>query len=182
MNTKRVATPNDLKLSDGGAWRGSCEGGAKKEATDVGKRWLGVKAPGQEIAATVTRGAVRCSAWLGVAVLRKVLTEVISEFRVVLDSRVELLQDTLQSFFERRRAVGLVKGTVTVKCNMLTCVEVNIGCPLCELLASGVNLDSGENHAKIAAVKWLKKGAAKLGECCGVEILRVRNVCYGHPS
>ena len=31
----RVATPNDPKLSDGGAWRGSCEGGAQKEATDV---------------------------------------------------------------------------------------------------------------------------------------------------
>jgi len=24
LNTTRVATPNDLKLSDGGAWRGSC--------------------------------------------------------------------------------------------------------------------------------------------------------------
>ena len=27
--------PNDPKLSDGGAWRGGCEGGAKKGATDV---------------------------------------------------------------------------------------------------------------------------------------------------
>ena len=141
-----------------------------------------MKTPGRRIAATVTRGAVRCSAWLGVAVLWEVLTEVISEFRVGLDSRVELLQDTLQSFFERRRAVGLEKGAVTVKCDMLACVEVNIGCPLCELLAPGVDLDSGEDHAEIAAVKWLKKCAAKLGECSGVEILRVRNVCYGHPS
>ena len=66
----RLATANDPKLSDGGAWRGSCEGGAQKEAPDVGQRWLGVKTPGQEIAATVTRGAVRCSAWLGVAVVR----------------------------------------------------------------------------------------------------------------
>ena len=24
LNTTRVATPNDPKLSDGGAWRGSC--------------------------------------------------------------------------------------------------------------------------------------------------------------
>ena len=30
-----VATPNDPKLRDCGARRGSCEGGAKKEATDV---------------------------------------------------------------------------------------------------------------------------------------------------
>jgi len=64
----RVATPNDPKLSDGGAWRGSCEGGAQKEAPDVGQRWLGGKTPKPESAATVTRGAVRCSAWLGVAV------------------------------------------------------------------------------------------------------------------
>ena len=59
-------TPNDPKLSDGGAWRGSCEGRAQREAADVGQRWLGVKTPKPEIAATVTRGAVRCSAWLGV--------------------------------------------------------------------------------------------------------------------
>ena len=64
-----VRTPNDPKLSDGGAWRGSCEGGAKMTATDVGQRWLGVKTPKLESAATVTRGAVRCSAWLGVAVI-----------------------------------------------------------------------------------------------------------------
>ena len=38
-------------------------------ATDVGKGWLGVKTPKPEIAATVTRGAVRCSAWLGVAAI-----------------------------------------------------------------------------------------------------------------
>ena len=28
-------SPNDPKLSDCGAWRGSCEGGAQKEATGV---------------------------------------------------------------------------------------------------------------------------------------------------
>ena len=66
-----ASTPNDPKLSDCGARRGSCEGGAKEEATDVRQRWLGVDAPGQEIAATVTRGAVRCSAWLGVTWLRR---------------------------------------------------------------------------------------------------------------
>ncbi len=65
MNVR--ATPNDPKLSDGGAWRGSCEGGAQKEATDVGQRWLGGKTPKPESAAAVTRGAVRCSAWLGVS-------------------------------------------------------------------------------------------------------------------
>ena len=46
LNTTRVATPNDPKLSDGGGWRDGCagEGGG---------------------AASVTAAAVRCSAWLG---------------------------------------------------------------------------------------------------------------------
>ena len=59
-------TPNDPKLSDGGAWRGSCEGGAQKEATSVGQRHGRTGREQARIAATVTRGAVRCSAWLGV--------------------------------------------------------------------------------------------------------------------
>ena len=59
---------NDPKLSDGGAWRGSCEGGAQKEATDVGQRHERTRRVQARIAATVTRGAVRCSAWLGVSV------------------------------------------------------------------------------------------------------------------
>ena len=67
VKERGAVTPNDPKLSDCGARRGSCEGGAKKEVTDVGRRWLGVKTPGRKIAATVTRGAVRCSAWLGVS-------------------------------------------------------------------------------------------------------------------
>ena len=37
-NLWTLEAPNDLKLSDSGAWRGSCEGGAKKEAMDVKKR------------------------------------------------------------------------------------------------------------------------------------------------
>ena len=60
------ATPNDPKLSDGGAWRGSCEGGAQREATDVGQRHGRTRRVRARTAATVTRGAVRCSAWLGV--------------------------------------------------------------------------------------------------------------------
>ena len=67
--------PNDPKLSDSRSWRAGCM---------VGETW-------RREAASVTAERVRCSAWLGVAVLRKVLTEVISEFRVGLDSRVELL-------------------------------------------------------------------------------------------
>ena len=46
---RRAQSPNDLKLSDSGVRRGSC-------------------AVGLRGAATVTHGAVRCSAWLGVAV------------------------------------------------------------------------------------------------------------------
>ena len=65
------ATPNDPKLSDGGAWRGSCEGGAQREATDVGQSHDRTRRVQARIAATVTRGAVRCSAWLGVAVVRR---------------------------------------------------------------------------------------------------------------
>ena len=51
MNTTRVATPNDPKLSDRGARRGTCMVGGKAAAE----------------AGAVTCGAVRCSAWLGVA-------------------------------------------------------------------------------------------------------------------
>ena len=43
----------------------SCEGGAQKEATDVGQRHDRTRRARARIAATVTRGAVRCSAWLG---------------------------------------------------------------------------------------------------------------------
>ena len=44
-------SPNDPKLSDGGGWRAGCMVGGKAAAE----------------AASVTAGAVRCSAWLGVA-------------------------------------------------------------------------------------------------------------------
>ena len=47
----RVAAPNDPKLSDGGGWRAGCMVGGKAAAE----------------AASVTAGAVRCSAWLGVS-------------------------------------------------------------------------------------------------------------------
>ena len=49
----RVATPNDPMLSDGGVRRGTCMVGGKAAAE----------------AGAVTHGAVRCSAWLGVAVV-----------------------------------------------------------------------------------------------------------------
>ena len=47
----RSESPNDPKLSDGGGWRAGCMVGGKAAAE----------------AASVTAGAVRCSAWLGVA-------------------------------------------------------------------------------------------------------------------
>ena len=50
-----VVTPNDPKLSDGGGWRGPCMAGGKAAAEARG----------------VTAVAVRCSAWLGVAVIGK---------------------------------------------------------------------------------------------------------------
>ena len=50
MNSpRREEWPNDLKLSDGGGWRGPCMVGGKAAAE----------------ARAVTAGAVRCSAWLG---------------------------------------------------------------------------------------------------------------------
>ena len=67
----REETPNDPKLSDGGAWRGSCERRAQNEATDVGQSHERTRRARARIAATVTRGAVRCSAWLGVTWLRR---------------------------------------------------------------------------------------------------------------
>ena len=49
----RVATPNDPKLSDGGGWRAGCMVAERRRVE----------------AASVTAVAVRCSAWLGVAVI-----------------------------------------------------------------------------------------------------------------
>ena len=48
-------TPNDPKLSDGGGWCAGCMVGERR----------------RQEAASVTAGAVRCSAWLGVAVIRE---------------------------------------------------------------------------------------------------------------
>ena len=48
-----VATPNDPKLSDGGGWRAGCGVGERR----------------RQEAAGVTAARVRCSAWLGVAVI-----------------------------------------------------------------------------------------------------------------
>ena len=53
-----TTTPNDPKLSDCGARRAGCGKAA-------GAGWA--KVAGWCAAASVTRGAVRCSAWLGVA-------------------------------------------------------------------------------------------------------------------
>ena len=49
-------TPNDLKLSDGRGWRDRCMAGGKAAAEAAG----------------VTAAPVRCSAWLGVAVIWEV--------------------------------------------------------------------------------------------------------------
>ena len=65
----RGKSPNDLKLSDGGAWRGSCVVERRKRQRASDNATLGRDGCELEIAATVTRGAVRCSAWLGVAVV-----------------------------------------------------------------------------------------------------------------
>ena len=56
MNTTRVATPNDPKLSDRGVRRGTCMVGGKAAAEAAG----------------VTAAPVRCSAWLGVAVISEI--------------------------------------------------------------------------------------------------------------
>ncbi len=52
-NRTDVATPNDPKLSDDGGWRAGCAVGERRRLE----------------AASVTAGAVRCSAWLGVSFL-----------------------------------------------------------------------------------------------------------------
>lgn len=49
VHTEREEVPNDPKLSDCGGWRAGCTVGGKAAAE----------------AASVTAGAVRCSAWLG---------------------------------------------------------------------------------------------------------------------
>ncbi len=64
-------TANDLKLSDGGAWRGACPTVAR--TTDA-QMWLTRRS---QKARAVTRGAVRCSAWLGLTVRFRVRPAVI---------------------------------------------------------------------------------------------------------
>ena len=53
---RAIETANDPKLSDGGGWRGPCMAGGKAAAE----------------ARAVTAVAVRCSAWLGVAVIGRI--------------------------------------------------------------------------------------------------------------
>ena len=74
-------SPNDRKLSDGGAWRGSRKGGAQKETTNGGQSHDRMGRAQARMAATVTRGTVRCSAWLGVAVIADVVRTAVP-FRV----------------------------------------------------------------------------------------------------
>jgi hypothetical protein len=62
-------TPNDPKLSDCGARRGSCGVERREDIRATGEQRTDGTAASVEIAATVTRGAVRCSAWLGVSVI-----------------------------------------------------------------------------------------------------------------
>ena len=57
--------PNDLKLSDRVGWRGACPTTARTK-TALNANTLRAK-----IARAVTAVAVRCSAWLGVAVIRR---------------------------------------------------------------------------------------------------------------
>ena len=61
VHKKREMSPNDPKLSDCGARRAGCgkvDGGERSEAAG---------------AASVTRGAVRCSAWLGASVIGRIV-------------------------------------------------------------------------------------------------------------
>ena len=55
----RTEAPNDPKLSDGGGWRSGCVVGERR----------------RQEAASVTAGAVRCSAWLGVSFLLETANE-----------------------------------------------------------------------------------------------------------
>ena len=55
-SARALLTPNDPKLSDCGARRAGCGKAA-------GAGWA--QAAGWRAAASVTRGAVRCSAWFG---------------------------------------------------------------------------------------------------------------------
>ena len=58
-------TPNDPKLSEPRGWRDRCVVERSEGIRAREKWWLGRNGSELEIAATVTRGAVRCSAWLG---------------------------------------------------------------------------------------------------------------------
>ena len=64
--SRGAATPNDPKLSDGRGWRGPCMAGGKAAAE----------------ARAVTAAPVRCSAWLGVAVISEESGEGIRKHRL----------------------------------------------------------------------------------------------------
>ena len=65
----RLTTPSSATAERGAvaAWW------SEVEAYELEKRWLGRDGSELEIAATVTRGAVRCSAWLGHALSGKTI-------------------------------------------------------------------------------------------------------------
>ncbi len=94
FDTRDVASPNDPKLSDCGARRAGCGKAA-------GAGWA--KAAGWRAAASVTRGAVRCSAWLAA-----VATEV---FNIIVDPVI----DWPVLAFDTPIVPGTIAGTA-VKC------------------------------------------------------------------
>ena len=98
IELKAASSTTDPKLSDSGAWRGSCEGRAKKAATDVSQRPARTRRLRTGKAATVTRAAVRCSARLG--------------FFVAAEPAWQRLRKVIR-FADDRRIGGLGKWAIT---------------------------------------------------------------------
>ena len=87
LNTKRVATPNDPKLSDGRGWRDGCWVRRRGEV-ELGKDAARTRRVESQIAASVTAAPVRCSAWLGVDVRFGVGAEVCGTAGIRSERRV----------------------------------------------------------------------------------------------
>ena len=69
---------------------------------DYEERWPAMSAPELELAATVTRAAVRCSAWLGV-----IGFSVFSLFSLVMASRSAVGLEKLKRDVESAKALAL---------------------------------------------------------------------------
>ena len=117
---KRVKGPNDPKLSDSGGRRGSCAAGLRG-------------------AGAVTPGAVRCSAWLGVAAVDK-----IGDVWKIHSALHEGARQRKKTMF---KSIGIVCGGIAFGLPVLAVVGAGVA-----LVGVGAGIGYVVGGAKLAAV------------------------------